>query len=1421
MFSQLSLLDVEQFTCYGGQIREVAIELAKPLRRNRKLSEPNLHRQMTRVFGDGWDARDSFDAVEVALQILLRERFTATMLALSDPLDILTSLKDLQGLVPVQGTKTARQKKYQQFSTPLPLAYVSWYAGQTKNHEAILEPSAGTGILASLGQIGGGRLILNEIEEKRFSILSNLFYGSRSLYSYNAEQIDDFLPANERPDVVVMNPPFSVNLNRRSGNQFAFAEHIISALKRLKPGGRLVAITGHMFRPSCPKMRTVFDRIEQYGTVILSYALNSTVFKSHGVSYRTRLTVIDKQSLDVRPIIEEGNLEKAILVIESDLPARGAVSDIVPVKPKLVVVPLKENRVKDKKSSRSLQELHEVDLSVFEEPVEVKYEVIDRESFKPHASGNYRPQRIRILDAVEHPSAIAESPVLSMIDPPIPTSKPILDKRVVIEGLLSDAQLEALIYIESAHKQFFPYLYTATQHGESLTRAEDNTGVRVRKGYCLLDGTGVGKGRTSASVIQSAFLQGHTKAIWISQSKDLMESARRDWSDLGGNKKDIFLLNRYKPQEKISRHSGIVFLTYATLRSTSGEFSRLQQLLDWVGADFEGAIIFDECHALANARAEKGGFGAKKASEQGRYGLRLQNLLPLARVVYVTATPAHKIEGLAYACRLGLWNADLDFEDREDFISRMSQGGVAACEAVSQDLKALGLMSSRTLSFEGVKFMPLLCELEPEDVSLYNQYAEVYRTLYQQLKRALVACNITGIDGQVYNRKAKLAIMSRFHSSKQSFFKHVLTSIKTRKLIPAIEKDLQSGFSVVIQATSTCEALLKRRLDEIPRNEWEDLNIDLTPREYITEFLNQAFPTHLFEVYENEEGETLSEIQMVDGNPIGSQEALELRDRLILTISTLPPIFGALDQLLWHFGSDQISEVTGRSLRIIEDPITGKRKAQKKHPSNAAEVENFMAGRKRILLFSKAGDTGASYHADAKAPNKQQRKHYLLEVGWGAIGAVQGLGRTHRASQVIPPIFCPVYTDVEGEKRFISTIAKRLAQLHALSKGQRESEESLYSENDNLENNYAERAINNLYHYIYRGRCESLSVDDFESVTGLELVSNIGELKSSLPSLKQFLNAILSIPIADQNRIFDLFVKHLDAEIEEAKRSGRYERGIETLKAEQLEVVHELEINRHPLSERATSLLTIRRVQSTKSVTVEQILTFNGTTTIHKNTGEPAMVLTASTQIMDGIMVNRVRLVSPKANRIISLDQYHQSSYEPCSLEVFKGAWQRVNDNLPRTKTDVLFLITGALLPVWKRLPDQRCRVMRLKTDDGRQILGRLVDSQFIPGIFRDLELDYDLPNNIIVHLLQTDSDKNWWLSDNSKLRSTFINGNPVIEVDTGYNLHRLFQMRNELVSSGFNFRAHGTAYRCFVGKEALTEKMVETAKECITKLGI
>src|SRR3546814_1566735 len=83
-------------------------------------------------------------------------------------------------------------------------------------------------------------------------------------------------------------------------------------------------------------------------------------------------------------------------------------------------------------------------------------------------------------------------------------------------------------------------------------------------------------------------------------------------------------------------------------------------------------------------------------------------------------------------------------------------------------------------------------------------------------------------------------------------------------------------------------------------------------------------------------------------------------------------------------------------------------------------------------------------------------------------------------------MFRPVSTDVKAQKRFISTIARRLDTMGAITRGQRQTGgQNMFSAHDNLESFYARDALRQLYMLIVRGKVEGCSLLSFEAATGL------------------------------------------------------------------------------------------------------------------------------------------------------------------------------------------------------------------------------------------------------------------------------------------------------------------------------------------------
>ena len=47
---------------------------------------------------------------------------------------------------------------------------------------------------------------------------------------------------------------------------------------------------------------------------------------------------------------------------------------------------------------------------------------------------------------------------------------------------------------------------------------------------------------------------------------------------------------------------------------------------------------------------------------------------------------------------------------------------------------------------------------------------------------------------------------------------------------------------------------MERRLSDIPTDEWNDIRVDITPREYVLDYLAHSFPVQLYEPFTDSEG---------------------------------------------------------------------------------------------------------------------------------------------------------------------------------------------------------------------------------------------------------------------------------------------------------------------------------------------------------------------------------------------------------------------------------------------------------------------------------------------------------------------------------------------------------------------------------------
>uniref|UniRef100_A0A8D3D7Y9 Protein strawberry notch homolog 2 n=1 Tax=Scophthalmus maximus TaxID=52904 RepID=A0A8D3D7Y9_SCOMX len=716
----------------------------------------------------------------------------------------------------------------------------------------------------------------------------------------------------------------------------------------------------------------------------------------------------------------------------------------------------------------------------------------------------YKPSKSTI--GISHPDIVVETNTLSSVPPPDITYTLSIPQSTINSGSLSALQLEAIIY--------------ACQQHEVILQNNQ------RAGFLIGDGAGVGKGRTVAGIILENYLKGRKKALWFSISNDLKFDAERDLKDIDAPNIPVHALNKIKYGDTATSE-GVLFATYSALigESQAGgqRRTRIKQILDWFKPDFDGVIIFDECHKAKNATSTK----------MGKAVLDLQNKLPRARVVYASATGASEPKNMIYMSRLGIWGEGTPFRTFEDFLHTIEKRGVGAMEIVAMDMKVSGMYIARQLSFSGVSFHVEEIGLDTDFKLVYNKAAKLWAEALQVFMRAADELGLV----------SRKSLWGQFWSSHQRFFKYLCIAAKVRCLVELAQKELQAGKCIVVGLQSTGESRTREVLDE------NDGHLDrfVSAAEGVFQSLvTKHFPS------EKQRREKFNVLCIVFTARIE-----EMKHCLLNKISELGKVLplNTLDELIDKFGGpDKVSEMTGRKGRVVRRPDGSVRYESRAEQGltidhiNLKEKDRFMGGEKLVAIISEAASSGISLQADKRIKNQKRRVHMTLELPWSADRAIQQFGRTHRSNQVTAPEYIFLISELAGERRFASIVAKRLESLGALTHGDRRATESRDLSKYNFENKYGTKALDKITKAIL-GHIENKvpppkGYPGGEAIFFRVAITVLCSVLNTDCSITKFLNRILGLEVHKQNYLFQYFTDNFDYLIEKDKKEGKYDMGI-------------------------------------------------------------------------------------------------------------------------------------------------------------------------------------------------------------------------------------------------------------------------------------
>lgn len=1114
----------------------------------------------------------------------------------------------------------------------------------------------------------------------------------------------------------------------------------------------------------------------------------------------------------------------------------------------------------------------------------------------------YTPSKLKIGE--RHPDPVVETSSLSSVTPPAVWYNLSIPEETIDRGLLSALQLEAIVYASQQHEVLLP----------------DGS----RAGFLIGDGAGVGKGRTIAGIIHENYLLGRKRSIWVSVSNDLKYDSERDLRDIGAGKIEVHSLNKFKYAKISSKvngsvKKGVIFSTYSSLIGESqsgGKYkTRLKQLLHWCGDDFDGVIVFDECHKAKNLCP----VGSSKPTKTGLTVLELQNKLPKARVVYASATGASEPKNMAYMTRLGIWGEGTPFREFSDFISAVEKRGVGAMELVAMDMKLRGMYMARQLSFAGVSFKIEEIPLTKQFIAMYNESVKLWvdaRAMFQE------AAELMEGDSRI-----KKTMWGQFWASHQRFFKYLCIASKVPHVVSLAREAVKNDKCVVIGLQSTGEARTLEQLEEqggelsdfvstakgvlqtlvekhFPApNRKKTLKLlglggiveELSPsppptassssgghkrksarqaRQGVKRYREassgddsdadvKSEPESDFEpsvsssAAEESEGSSGAESDAEDDfNPFGDDSdsddpwasrkskskaknkkqktkekkkkkhekpmgngtvqqpvvrsvptvdsekkaaamKQELLDRLEKLGDKLPP--NTLDQLIDELGGpENVAEMTGRKGRVVSTDngtIQYESRSEVDVPLetlNLTEKQRFMDGEKHIAIISEAASSGISLQSDRRAKNQARRVHITLELPWSADRAVQQFGRTHRSNQVNAPEYLFLISDLAGERRFASIVAKRLESLGALTHGDRRAGESRDLSRFNIDNKYGRAALETMMRGLMEMEIpplvpppESYDGDFFadcrKALVGVGLVnedefSKMQTLDKDYNNMSKFLNRILGLPVELQNALFRYFTDTLDAIISEAKKTGRYDLGILDLGTAGDNV------RRVKVDEFIRSHATGTAKTELHTVGVERGLSFEAAQELWKELAGKDEGYYLSNQVRNGkktavlAVSDAARRSKEKKEKLFRLYRPNtglqvrqeslvelKSKYKKVTPDEAQPHWQEQYESSETTCSHVYWysscrkksmglacevglrrrtyhVLSGSVLAVWAKVESvlssvhghhnsSKLQVVRLKTEDNLRIVGTIIPSNCVAPLVNVLSQDAEKTN--------------------------------------------------------------------------------------------
>ena len=393
----------------------------------------------------------------------------------------------------------------------------------------------------------------------------------------------------------------------------------------------------------------------------------------------------------------------------------------------------------------------------------------------------------------------------------------------------------------------------------------------------------------------------------------------------------------------------------------------------------------------------------------------------------------------------------------------------------------------------------------------------------------------------------------------------------------------------------------------------------------------------------------------------------------------------------------------------------------------------------------------------------------------------------------MPPEYVLLSTELGGEKRFSSTIARRLGSLGALTKGDRRSADSGDLAKYNFETQEGRAALCLMLRRI---------VED-GNVPGLanprQTLRDIGLLvrnregseevrRDDLYNVPRFLNRILALDVEQQNALFDHFADLFDQTVRYAKANGTFDEGVTDIKALAIRVAKAPRVvHIDEITQAQTTHYTLEIDVPSAAVSFDEAERVrkqkNGAFFRHRQKGHFILAIESGlhTNAETGNSYRTFAVWKPEAARSSYIhDDELTEKYMAVTSAKARDWWIEKYASVPAIETHEIHIIGGAIIPLWQRFKtheEARLRVVRVTTDDGQRIVGIRIPREQVGPIVRALGSSRDLRESREIFTGVLDEGEEVELVSGLKLCRRSLHREPVIEL-CGADLYKFAELR-------------------------------------------